>query len=342
MPSTIAEVARRAGVSTATVSRALTGSVPVRPATRRRVMAAVDELGFRPSGIARSLKLRRTKMLGVIITDIENPYYPEIVRAVEDAARELDYALLLCNGADDPERESSYLEALAERRIDGIIIATSRMDDRHARWLARAQVPVVLMNSESNVPGIPAILSDNRAGGRIAAEHLLVLGHRAIGHITAPAIHEAAAPRLAGVRVALDSAGIGSGRLVVAAGDGHVAGGERAMDELLRRAPELTGVVCYNDLTAIGAFRSLRSHGLRIPGDVSVVGFDNLDLAAYVDPPLTTIVQQKAVMGRWAVERLAALIGGGYRARPEADDSKVVRLSVRLLVRASTGVAPGS
>jgi LacI family transcriptional regulator len=341
MPSTIGEVAARAAVSTATVSRVLSGSVPVRPATRTRVLAAVEELGFRPSGIARSLKLRRTRMLGVIITDIENPYYPEIVRAVEDAARELDYALLLCNGADDPERESSYLEALAERRIDGIIIATSGMDVRHARWLAHAPVPVVLMNSETGVPGIPAVLSDNQAGGRIATEHLLELGHRRIGHITAAAIHEAAAPRLAGVREALDSAGIGSRDLVVAEGDGHVGGGERAMDELLRLAPELTGVVCYNDLTAIGAFRSLRSHGLRIPGDVSVVGFDNLDLAAYVDPPLTTVVQQKAVMGRWAVERLAALIRGQVPGGSKGDDASVVHLQVRLLVRESTGPKRG-
>ncbi len=339
MPVTIADVAARAGVSTATVSRVLSGAVPARPETRERVLTAVRELGYRPSSVARSLKLRRTHTIGLIITDIENPYFPEIVRAVEDAARELEYALLLCNGADDPEREASYLEVLAERRMDGIIIATSRIGERHARWLARAPVPVVIMNSETSVPGIPAVLSDNRAGGRIATEHLLQLGHRAIGHISAPASHAAAEPRLAGVGDAMVACGLQPEWLVIAQGDGHVAGGQRAMDQLLDRAPGMTGVVCYNDLTAIGAIRSLRSHGRRVPGDVSVVGFDNLDLAGYVDPPLTTIVQQKTLMGRWAVERLARLIEG-ERVPAGETPGEVVRLPVRLLERESTAPPP--
>jgi DNA-binding LacI/PurR family transcriptional regulator len=334
MPTTIADVAARAGVSTATVSRVLSGSVPARPETRERVLAAVRELGYRPSGVARSLKLRRTHTIGLIVTDIENPYFPEIVRAVEDAARELDYTLVLCNGADDREREAAYLEVLAERRIDGIIIATGGLSERHARWLARAPVPVVIVNSEPITDGIAAVLSDNRTGGRIAAEHLLDLGHRAIGHITVPRTHAAAEPRLAGVRDALRTRGIAVGGLAVVEGDGHVAGGQRAMDELLARRPDATAVACYNDLTAIGAIRSLRAHGRSVPRDVSVVGFDDLDLASYVDPPLTTIVQQKREMGRWAVERLVRSVGGNSMGT--GDSAEVVRLPVHLVVREST------
>jgi len=332
-------VGDRAGVSTATVSRVLSGAVKARPATRERVLAAVRDLGYRPSGVARSLKLQRTQTMGVIISDVENPYFAEMVRAIEDVARELDYALLLCNGAEDPEREAAYLEVLAERRVDGIIIATGGVGKRHARWLAKAPVPVVMVNTETPVAGIPTILSDNHAGGRMAADLLIRLGHRAIGHLSAPGAHAASAPRLAGVRDALKSAGLGSDCLTIAEGDGHVAGGERAMIELLASAPSVTGVVCYNDLTAIGAMRALRGRGWRVPRDVSVEGFDGLDLAAYVDPPLTTIVQQKAVMARWAVEHLARLIKAGPPPR-DGNPADSVRLPVSLLERESTGPPP--
>ncbi|OGN84770.1 MAG: hypothetical protein A2X23_09780 [Chloroflexi bacterium GWC2_73_18] len=330
-PCTIADVAARAGVSPATVSRILSGALRARPQTRERVLGAVADLHYRPSGVARSLKLRTTRTLGLIVTDIENPFYPEVVRAIEDAALASGLALMLCNGAEDPEREAAYLELLAGRRVDGIIVAASRVTARHGRWLAHAPIPIVLVNCEAEGSGIPAILSDNRAGGRLAAEHLLALGHRAIGHLTAPVSNAAAELRLAGVREALSAIGLAPGALAVAEGDGHVAGGERAMAELLARAPGTTGVVCYNDLTAIGAMRALREHGLHVPRDVSVVGFDDLDLAAYVDPPLTTVAQQKARMGRWAVERLLRRIAGEPGLGGE-----VVHLDVSLQVRGST------
>jgi LacI family transcriptional regulator len=340
MSVTIADVADRAGVSTATVSRVLSGSVKARAATRERVLSAVRDLGYRPSGVARSLKLQRTQTMGVILSDVENPYFAEMVRAIEDVARELDYVLLLCNGADDPEREAAYLEVLAERRVDGIIIATGGVGKRHARWLAHAPVPVVMVNTETPVPGIPTILSDNRDGGRLAAGLLIRLGHRELAHLSAPPAHAAAAPRLAGVRDALKAAGLGLDCLSIAEGDAHVAGGERAMAELLVSAPSVTGVVCYNDLTAIGALRALRAGGRRVPAEVSVVGFDNLDLSAYVDPPLTTIVQQKAPMARWAVEHLARLISSGGQSRDGEGPEKVVRLPVSLLERESTAPPP--
>lgn len=334
-PATIGDVAHRAGVSTATVSRVLSGAVPSRPQTRDRVLAAVGQLGYRPSRVARSLKLRRTQTIGAIVTDVENPYFAEVIRAVEDAARDLGYTLLLCNGAEDPEREAAYLEVLVEHRVDGVIVATSGVGQRHAGWLVTSPVPIVMMNSAAPVRGISAILSDNRLGGRLAAEHLLQLGHRRIGHITAPAANAAGAERWAGVQDALRAAGEGASAALVE-GDGHVAGGERAMDELLARPAGVTGVVCYNDLTAIGALRSLRAHGRKVPREMSVIGFDDLDLAAYVDPPLTTIVQRKAEMGRWAVQHLAGMIGGRWPPPDTDPPAEVIRLPVHLLVREST------
>src|SRR6266511_4318120 len=334
MAVTIADVAMRAGVSTATVSRVLSGAERARPQTRERVLSAVRELGYRPSNIARSLKLQRTQTIGLIITDVENPYFAELVRANEHVAQ-----LVLCNGADDVDREAAYLEVLAARRVDGIIIATGAIGDRHAEWLAHAPVPVVMVNWEASIGGVPAILSDNRSGGRMAAEFLLRLGHRRIGYVTAPPAHAAAAPRLEGVRDALSDQGLLADCLTIAEGDAHVSGGQRAMDELLARTPELTAVICYNDMTAMGAIRSLHAHGRRVPQDVSVVGYDNLDLAAYLDPPLTTMHQEKARMGRWAVERLAGLIRAGVSSI-DGGSADVVRLPVTLMVRESTGPPP--
>lgn len=351
---TIRDVARHAGVSTATVSRVISGSVAGRPETRARVLAAAETLGYRPSAVARSLKLRTTRTLGLLVTDIQNPYYPEIVRAVEDAALELDLAVLLCNGADDPGREETYLDLLVDRRVDGIIIASSGLHERHGAWLARRSVPVVLVNWAAPDLPLPAILSDNRAGGTLATEHLLSLGHRRIGHLSAPARNAAAAERLGGIQAALVDAALDPGSLVVITGDGQVAGGGRAALELLDRMPDVTGIVCYNDLTAVGAVRALQARGRRIPADVSIVGFDDIALSSWVDPPLTTIAQQTSEMGRWAVRLLGDLISLA-NGRPSGDAPAVglsgdgygrapgpppVMLPVELRVRASTAPPP--
>lgn len=336
-PPTIRDVAERAGVSTATVSRILSGALSARPATRERVLEAVHELGYRPSGVARSLKLRATATLGLIVTDIENPFFPELVRSIEDAAREREYSVLFCNGDEDPDREESYLELLAERRVDGIIVASSGLTERHGRWIAGALVPVVLVNCETSGGSRPAILSDNREGARVAAEHLLALGHRRLGLVLGQPANAATAERLGGVRDALEAAGLPPDELATARGDGHVAGGERATEELLRAIPGLTAIVCYNDLTAIGAIRAVRATGRRVPEDVSIVGFDDIDLARYVDPPLTTVAQQTARMGRWGVERLADLIRGANGAAHGAIvGSGAVRLPTTLRIRGST------
>ena len=164
MAATIGDVAERAQVSTATVSRVLAGVGRARPETEARVLAAARELDYRPSGVARSLKRQTTETLGLIVTDIENPYFPELVRAVEDAARAEGYAILLCNAADDPEREAGYLELLVERRVDGLIIAASSLGGRHAEWLAAPPLPVVLVNTTAADVDLPSIHSDNRAG----------------------------------------------------------------------------------------------------------------------------------------------------------------------------------
>ena len=200
-------------------------------------------------------------------------------------------------------------------------------------WLSRARVPVVLVNCTSAGPALPAILSDNHAGGRLAAEHLLGLGHLHLGHVSAPRRYTAAGERLAGIREAVAAAP--AAELAVVDGDSRVDGAEAATHELLDRHPETTGILCYNDLSAIGALRALRARGLQVPGDVSVVGYDDIAAAGWVEPPLTTVSQQTATMGRWAVERLVERIG-----QPTAqtylvviDDSAEARVALRFAAR---------
>jgi 5-deoxy-glucuronate isomerase len=336
MSVTIREVARRAGVSTATVSRILSGASTSRPATVAAVRAAAEALDYRPSSIARSLKTRLARTLGLIVTDVHDPFFPELVAAVEDAAWEHGLRIILCNGARDPRREADYLALLQDGRVDGLIVAAGHVTAAYAAQLARSAVPVVIVNSERADLGVPTIGSDNRGGGRLAAEHLLGLGHTRVAVVTGPAERADSADRVQGALDALAEAGIGRDDVPVILGVGPGTGGG-SVEELLARRPDITGLVCYNDVTAIEVIRALRAGGRRVPGQVSVVGFDDIDAAAWVEPPLTTIVQQKAEMGRWAVRRLVESITG---AGSSASAIEQVVLPVSLCVRGSTGPAP--
>lgn len=347
---TIRDVAGLAGVSTATVSRVLSGAHEARPATRQRVLEAVRDLGYRPSGIARSLKLRATGTLGLIVTDILNPFFPELVRVIEDAAREQGYAVVLGNGDEDPDREAAYLEVLAERRVDGLLVASGGLSERHGRWLRNTPIPVVLVNCELADGSRPAVLTDNRAAARLAAAHVLGLGHRRIGHIAGRPTNAATSERLAGIREAVVGFGLDPDAIELVEGDGHVAGGERAMAELLVRSPRPTAVLCYNDLTAIGAIRAANACGLRVPADVSVTGFDDIDLAAYVEPPLTTVSQPIEEIGRASVASLIAALRaagepGGFGADvdgAEVPSARTLRLAATLSIRSSTAPPPAA
>jgi len=344
MASTIVDVARRAHVSTATVSRVLAGLGHARPETRERILAAARELDYTPSAVARSLKRRTTQTLGLIVTDIENPFFPQLVRAVEDAARAEGYAILLCNANDDPEREAGYLELLVERRVDGLIIAASSLGGRHLEWLSSPSLPVVLINTSAADVDLPSIHSDNRAGSHAATRHLLGLGHRRFGYLMPPPRNVDAPVRLAGVRDALAEAGLDPAAITVANGAPLVGGGEAAMLEILDQAPDVTAVLAYNDLMAIGAMRAIRRRGRSVPADISVVGFDDVAVAAYVDPPLTTLSQSTVEMGYWAVQRLAErLRPDDHPIRPDRRlDGRAILLPVRLEVRGSTGPPPGA
>jgi LacI family transcriptional regulator len=334
-PATIAQVAARAQVSTATVSRVLSGRSRGRRDTRERVLEAAAALDYRPSDIARSLKRQATRTLGLLVTDILNPYFPQLVRAVEDRAHESGYALLLGNGTDDPAREAAYLESLAARRVDGLLIAASRLTRRHAATLERLRAPTVLVNCESAEGRWPSAMSANHDGGRLAAEHLLALGHRHLGFVTVEG-EAAARERRAGVEAAMREAPQGA-ELHAVTGGTAAAAGELSAARLLAAHPEVTGIVCYNDALALGVLRGVRAAGRTIPGEASVVGFDDIDLAAFAEPPLPTIRQDIRGIARWAVDRLLEDLRG-----PVGDDAPfdTLRWPVELITRGSTAPPP--
>ncbi len=337
--ATIREVAALADVSTATVSRTLRRSANVDPATRARVEEAANALRYRPSGVARSLKLRSTRTIGLIVTDIENPYFPQIVRAIEDAARERGHSVLLADGRRDPERELESLDLLAEREVDGLIIASSELSARHRERIRELPCPVVIVNSESTLAAVPAVVSDNVEGGRIAVGHLLALGHEHLVYITAPSEdNRAAAERLEGAVAGLRRLGVQRPLAVIAAEAG-AEGGSGAAHRAMELHPGTTALLCYNDLTAVGAIRGLRAEGREVPHDVSVMGFDDIEIAAYMYPALTTIRQATTEMGRWAVESLYERIAAGREPAASTADrasGETRRLPVELVAREST------
>lgn len=334
-PATIRDVARRAGVSTATVSRVLAGIGNPKIETADAVMAAVVALDYRPSAVARSLRMRRTHTFGLIVTDIQNPFFPELVQAADDAARTVGYSILLGSAAYDEHRAVHYLDLMADRRVDGMIVASSQVSEESWQWLAAAPVPVVVVNAEPASVPITVITSDNSAGMCMVAEHLIGLGHRRMAYIRALEGITADGPRIEGFRAACQAAGIPAADIVELSGDALFEGGERAIAELLAAGTDVTAIACHNDITAIGALRALRAARIRVPADISVVGCDDIAAASWVVPALTTVAQQKAEMGRMAVERLLAMLDAGEGGiAPET-----IRVPMVLQIRESTGPA---
>ncbi len=321
MSPTISDVAAAAGVSTATVSRALSGSTRVAPATRQKVLAIVAELGYQPSAIARSLRQQTTTVFGVIVTDITNPFYAELVLGAEEAALDLGRSVLLCNAAGDPEREGLYLDVLTEHRVDGLIVASEALSNRYRERLADFPVPVVLVNTKHEDAPIPSVTSDNRRGGRLAAQHLVDQGYPAMAAILGPTYANGRPLRVVGIRDV-----VSGDRLITEACAGDMEGGKKAMERLSRRISPPFGLVCHNDLTAIGAMAALREIGWSVPDDVGVVGFDDIPISEYLDPPLTTVAQDMYALGAGAVD---ALIRMSSSEVTEIEDIHEVRLVVR-------------
>ena len=326
----IVDVARRAGVSTATVSRVLSRADPVSESTRERVLAAVDELGYVPNVAGRSLRTQRSNKLLITLPDISNPFFSNVIRGAEEAARAENYAVVLGDTRHDPELENQYAAMLRRHEVDGLVFLGHRLPESLASLIAEAHgaAPVVNGCEFSPALGVSSVHIDNSAAGADATEHLVGLGHRRIGIVTGPLLSPLSRDRLAGVQKAAAQHDLAS-ELRVQGGDFSVESGLQAAQALL--ADGATALFCFSDEMAVGALRAATRLGLSCPQDVSIVGFDDIRFAQYTTPELTTIHQPAAEIGRRAVGLLHRAITGDL-IKPE-----IVTLPHRLVVRESTG-----
>lgn len=332
----IKDIARAAGVSHSTVSRALSGSPLVRAETRARIRHLASEMGYSPDAQARSLVLRQTRTVGVVFTSIADPFNAEVMQGIDHTAQERGYSVILSSSDYEPEREIAAVEMLRSKRVDGVIVASSRIGVLYLDHLQRIGVPLVLINNhrEGNEGKIYSITVDNAHGGRLATRHLIELGHRRIAYITARANYSSNAGRLEGYRQALAEAGIAYDPVLVMPGNGRFDGGERGLAVLMGLESPPTAVFCYNDMTAIGLMHAAHVARMSIPGDLAVVGFDDIPFASYVCPTLTTVAQPKFEMGKLAMEMILDLLD----VQKTNGTVPNIVMQGQLIVRESTGV----
>jgi DNA-binding LacI/PurR family transcriptional regulator len=327
--ASIKDVARLARVSHSTVSRALSGSPLVNRQTAARIRRLAEEAGYRPSAAARTLVTSRSSTIGVVVTSIADPFAAEVVLGIEEAANDNNYSVLLANSHAHPDREMKVVRSFEERRVDGIIVTSSRVGAAYAELLSRMRVPIVLLNNQHPSEFMHAVMIDNPAASLQATRHLIELGHRRIAYIGDRFGCQSDTERFGGYRTALDLACLAFHPEYVVHGDGRPEGGVAALETLLRLPSPPTAVFCYNDMTALGAMRAAASAGRRVPGDISVVGFDDLFMAEYSTPRLTTVRQPMRQMGRIALEKLMRLLGG-------AESPPTTKVPGELVVREST------
>lgn len=332
--STIKDVAVHAQVSVATVSHVINDTRFVSEATRQRVLQAIKELRYVPSALARSLKSNRTHTVGMMIPNSSNPYFAEIIRGIEDTCYDAGFNVILCNSDDDPLKQSTYVRLLSEKQVDGLIVLSSGSDSDLLDTLRAASMPQVVVDRELEDLAADLVEVNHEAGGYLATRHLLDLGHRRIACIAGPQTLSSARQRVQGYCRALAEAGLPLDAALCPSADFTSAGGHAAMAALLAgqtAATRPSAVFASNDLMAIGAVCAAAAEGLSIPADLSVIGFDDIALAAYSNPPLSTVAQPKHQTGELAATLLLQRI-----AAPDRALQRVI-LQPTLTVRQSTG-----
>src|SRR5512139_688597 len=328
--TTIREVAEFAGVSYATVSHVINNTRVVSPETRQRVLDAMAELNYRPNALARSLRQGKTNTLGLVLPDSANPFFAEISRSIEDEAFNKGYSVFLCNTELDTQRELFYVDVLSKKQVDGIIFVAAGDQADSLDFLAREGMPVVMI--DRNLPNVQvdAVLPNHQLGGFLATQHLLRLGHRRIACIAGPSSITPSAERITGYRNALEQADIPYDEKLVIRGDYHSQSGMDITHSILQMDPSPTAIFALNDLMDLGALRAAAEAGCSVPGDLAVVGYDDLELSQFTNPPLTTIAQPKKEIGLQAVSLLVERISQNNRP------PRRLVLPPELIVRRST------
>jgi LacI family transcriptional regulator len=327
---TLRDVAKYAGVSPKTVSNVINNWPYITDATRQKVQDAIDTLGYRPSGLATSLRTGWTNTIGVMIPDITNPFFGQAVRGCEDVLYAAGYSIFLCNTGEDPEKERTYLDMLVSRGVDGLLMFGARSNDAVLTAIVHDAIPIVAEDSPAKHNNTTGIDIDNVSGARMATEHLAARGHKRIGHLAGIVGRQAAETRIEGYRQGLENAGLSYERDLVYRCMHSIRGGYQSALRIIQEQKP-TALFCYNDLMAIGAMVACRQLDLDVPKDMAIVGFDDIAIASLVEPALTTVRVRQYEMGRLASQLLLERLSG--KKIPPAH----ILFPVELVVRSSCG-----
>ena len=332
MTVTIKDIAKAAGVSHTTVSRALNGNPAISTQTTKRIRDLAQQMGYTPSAVAQSLLSQRTLTIGIVVTSIADPFFAQVVEGVENEASAAGYSVFLTTSHNDPQREIQVVSTLHRRRVDAVIVTSSNVGGLYASELDQIQVPIVLINNQGEGKHLYSVSVDDQHGAKLATEYLISLGHRRIGYLGTHTRQKSNRRRLLGYQQALTEAGIELDESLVTMSEIliHVENEMLAFSTIMAAKP--TAIVCYNDLMAIGVLNACRQHGVRVPEDMSVIGFDDIEYTTYVTPKLTSIRQPRYKMGELAMQMALALI---------ADEQDVHNKMLRgeLIARESTAPA---
>ena len=327
---TLKDIANASGVDISTVSRSLSGSYGINKDTRERVLAIAASLNYHPNRVARGLATGRSYTIGLIVSDIRNPFFAEVARGAEDAACAAGCEVVLCNSDLDPAKQMRYIQSLLSKRVDGILMnSVAGLDRTQQEQLSSAGLPVVLLNRPRSVSNFSTVTADNDEGGFIAGDYLVRLGHRRIAHITGPRDHGNLRERARGFLRAVTNSG-DCAPPVLLHGDQSFKGGYELARTMLARHPEVTALFAANDIMAFGAAGAFIEAGRSIPGNMSIIGFDNLELCPVMHPPLTTVHQPKYEMGKAGVEMILTGVDNKEPSLPEHR-----QLGVKLIERQS-------
>jgi DNA-binding LacI/PurR family transcriptional regulator len=311
MPVSIYDIAKLAGVSPSTVSRALEDHPRIGAETKKRIQELAREMDYVPSTVAKSLAANKTWTIGMVLAAISDPFMGRVVEGVEQAAIEAGFNVFISTSQNDRQREIAVIEMLQKRRVDGIIVIASHLFDRSPRFFARSKVPIVVINEQNPGANMHFVAVDDMYGAQLAVEHLIALGHCHIGYVGITNRPKSNQYRFKGYQDALEAAGIASDPALIFTSHtikDHAKVGEASLEPLL--AAGATAVFCYNDTTAIGLLAACYKRGVFVSDNLSVIGFDDIDMAAYTIPPLTTICQPRFELGQRAMQMMLALLDG--------------------------------
>jgi len=311
MSVSIYDIAKKAGVAPSTVSRALEDHPRIGATTKKRIQEIAREMDYIPSTVAKSLAANKTWTIGMVLAAISDPFMGRVVEGVEQVAIETGFNVFISTSQNDRQREIAIIKMLQKRRVDGIIVIASHLFDQYPRFYGSSKVPIVIINEQKPGETMHFVTVDDVHGAQLAVEHLLALGHRRIGYVGVTNRPKSNQYRLKGYQDALEAAGIASDPALIFTSDtieDHAKRGEASLEPLL--AAGATAVFCFNDTTAIGLLAACHKRGLSVPDNLSIIGFDDIDMAAYTHPPLTTIRQPRFELGQRAMHMMLNLLDG--------------------------------